>query len=272
MPSVLTAGSFGSVDGCCEATDSTSTESGTLSTCSFTGVPLFLLTPWARVGMVVLNELAVFWTAENMEEKKVAAGLPGEAGPFSGVGVRGGAATVESLLGPALEPALRLWVIMFPVRTASAGRRGLLDAALFGRSSVGVGGVLTITGFGASPGGVRGGTSGSGFWARARVRLGTRDGLGSGSGFGAEATSGLTSAEEIFSDELFFDLNTSRSRLVDEDRFGRSSDGPRLVRLRASAGEDSRLSELSWKRVDEREGASGSGLWAACTSGDEVVK
>ena len=57
--------------------------------------------------MVLLSVLAVFWTAENMDEKKVAAGLLGEGRPFSGVGVSGAGVTAESLLGPiAPEPAL----------------------------------------------------------------------------------------------------------------------------------------------------------------------
>lgn len=224
--------------------------------------------------MVVLSWLAVFWTAENMEEKKVAAGLPGDAGAFSGVGVRGGAVMVDSLLGPALEPARRLWVIMLPVRTASAGRRGLPAAALPEWESVGVGGVLTMSGVDASSGGVRGGTSGSGVLARERRRLGTTAGLGSGSGFGVGVLSGLLSAAGVFSPELFFDLNTSLSRLVEEDRFALSSGGPRLERLPSDGGAESRLSELPRDKVDERVGflERCSGLCAACTRGDEVVK
>jgi hypothetical protein len=127
-----------------------------------------------------VRELAVFWTAENIEEKKVAAGLPGDAGPFSGVGVSGGAATLESLLGPALEPALRLWVIMLCARTASAGRRGPVAEARPGWVSVGVGGVFTMTGAAGSPGGVRGGTfNGSSCWPREKRRLRSTEVLGS---------------------------------------------------------------------------------------------
>jgi hypothetical protein len=55
----------------------------------------------------VLSELAVFWTAVNIEEKKVVVGLLPDAGGFSGMGVSGAVVIVDSLLGPALDPALR---------------------------------------------------------------------------------------------------------------------------------------------------------------------
>ena len=131
-----------------------------------------------------------------------------------------------------------------------------------------------MTGVDASPGGVRGGTSGSGFWPRERRWLGMRAGLGSASGFGVGAGSGLVSAAWFFSPELFFDLNTSLNRLVDEDRFALSSGGPRLERLPSDGGAESRLSELSRENVDESVAflESCSGLCAACTRGDEVVK
>jgi hypothetical protein len=120
---------------------------------------------------------------------------------------------------------------MFPAGIASAGRRGRPAGAPPGWVSVGVGGVFTITGVdGASPGGVRGGAlNGSSLWPRDRRRVpGSTAGLSSGSAGGATS-------------ELFFDLKTSLSRLLDEERFGRGSGGPRLVRLRSSAGADSRL-------------------------------
>lgn len=133
-----------------------------------------------------------------------------------------------------------------------------------------------MSGVDASAGGVRGGTSGSGVLARERRRLGTAAGLGSGSGFGfgVGALSGLLSAAGAFSPELFFDLNTSLNRLVEEDRFVLSSGGPRLERLPSDGGAESRLSELSRDKVDERVGflERCSGLCAACTRGDEVVK
>jgi hypothetical protein len=63
--------------------------------------------------MVAPSVLAVFWTAENMDEKNVAAGF-GDAGPFSGVGVSGADMMLDSLLGPAPESALRRWAIILP--------------------------------------------------------------------------------------------------------------------------------------------------------------
>jgi hypothetical protein len=82
--------------------------------------------------MVLLRVFAVFWTAENMVEKKVAAWLPGETGPgpFSGVGVRGADVVLESLLGIIVpEPALALrWDIMFPDGDALVLLRGLAAA------------------------------------------------------------------------------------------------------------------------------------------------
>jgi hypothetical protein len=81
------------------------------------------------------------------------------------------------------------------------------------------------------------------------------------------------------SPELFFGLNASLNRLLDEDRFERSSGGPRLVRLRSSAGADSRLSELSLGSVDDQAGfldvlsdTGGSELRAGCASGDDAVE
>ncbi len=97
-----------------------------------------------------------------MDEKKVAAGLPGETGgPFSGVGVSGAGVMVESLLGPRVpEPALLLrWEIMVPGDDASGLDRVLAVATRSGwLGSVGVGGVLTMTGVTVSAdGGVWGG-------------------------------------------------------------------------------------------------------------------
>jgi len=76
--------------------------------------------------IVLLNVFAVFWTAENMEEKKFAVGLLG----FSGVGVRGAEVMLDSLLGPMLaEPALLLprGELMFPI-SACGFLRGLCGA------------------------------------------------------------------------------------------------------------------------------------------------
>jgi hypothetical protein len=168
---------------------------------------------------------------------------------------------VESLLGPALEPALRLWVIMFPAGIASAGRRGLPAGAPPGWVSVGVGGVFTISGVnGGSPGGVRGGAlNGSSLWPRDRRRVpGSTVGLSSGSPGGAAS-------------ELFFDLKTSRSRLLDEERFGRGSRGPRLVRLRSSAGADSRLRLSGGSSGAVVDRVSESGSCTTCTLGGNVV-
>jgi hypothetical protein len=114
-----------------------------------------------------------------------------------------------------------------------------------------------------SPGGVWGGTrSGSSFWPREKRRLRSTEDEGSASGFGG-AVSGLVSAVGLFpSPVLFLGLNTSLSRL--EDRFGRSSGGPRVVRLRSRGGADSRLSELSWGSVDALVERSG----VACETSD----
>lgn len=117
------------------------------------------------VFMVLVRVFAAFCAAVNTVEKKPVPGVEGPA--FSGIGVRGAAVMLESLLGPmlAVEPALdRLDDIIFPAGSTTtlgiwAGREEAGDDdMLLWRESVGVGGVLTIAGgkFSAC-GGVRGG-------------------------------------------------------------------------------------------------------------------
>jgi hypothetical protein len=81
--------------------------------------------------MLLLNVFAVFWTADIMEEKKPLVGFPGEAWPFSGVGVRGASVMLDSLLGMMLaDPALPLrWFNKLPELDAS-DRSGLVDGFL----------------------------------------------------------------------------------------------------------------------------------------------
>ena len=117
--------------------------------------------------IVLLRLLVAVWAADIMEEKKPAA--EGVVGPFSGMGDRGAAVMLDSLLGPALaDPALDLRVIML---LGGDDALDLVVAAATGESaegaggweveclgSVGVGGVLTMTGVPFSAvGGVRGG-------------------------------------------------------------------------------------------------------------------
>jgi hypothetical protein len=68
--------------------------------------------PW----ILVLKFVAALWAAEIIDEKKPepALAVPGVTSPLSAVGVRGGADTLESLLGPiVLEADLaRRWVLM----------------------------------------------------------------------------------------------------------------------------------------------------------------
>lgn len=247
-----------------------------------------------------------------MDEKKLAAGFPGVAGgPLSGVGVSGAGVIFESLLGPiAPDPALLLrCVIMFPGDEALelARERAGEDLELSGcEGSVGVGGVLTMTGgvvLSPASGGVWGGLKGSSLVgreiprglpvevgvdvlanevvaARLRSRLGTDS-------FDLSAASvlGLLSSLELCS-EPFLDRKTSRNRPVDDFVVTARRGAARLVSLAAIDGtEESRLSTLPPGRVVdvadlvvcdnsdiwEEEGC-GSGLWAACTRGDDVVR
>jgi len=117
------------------------------------------------VFMVLVRVFAAFCAAENTVEKKPVPGVEGPA--FSGIGVRGAAVMLESLLGPmlAVEPALdRLDEIIFPAGSTTTlgiwdGREETGDDEMLSwRESVGVGGVLTIAGGKFSVcGGVRGG-------------------------------------------------------------------------------------------------------------------
>lgn len=90
-------------------------------------------------------------------------------------------------------------------------------------------------------------------------------------------SSDFSSEAKLFSSpEVFFGLKTSLNRL--EDRFGRSSGGPSVVRLRSRDGADSRLSELSWGKIGDRvdfwefvSEASGLDSCETCIKGEEAV-
>lgn len=187
--------------------------------------------------MVLLRLLAVFWTAENMDEKKLAAGFPGVAGgPLSGVGVSGAEVIFESLLGPmAPDPALLLrCAIMFPGEEALEllrERGGEVEFLSGCWASVGVGGVFTMTGVVISSawGGVCGGLRGSSLVGRDSARVlpvdfvsprelvgalfGSCCRLGTGSSdLSVAAVLGLLSSLELCS---FLDRKTSRNRPAD---------------------------------------------------------
>jgi hypothetical protein len=185
--------------------------------------------------MVVVNVLAAFCAADNTDEKNPVEGVVTNT-PFSGVGVRGGTETLESLLGPALpERSLRCpgtaepdacvpFDSAVPVDSDVLGRVGV-DLAELGmnRGSVGVGGVLTMAGAGLpADGGVRGGAWVSIFgWDLGLVSvealrlesesLGLESNLGSGGtgGMSPEVT-GRSRSESLAADfsglELLFKL------------------------------------------------------------------
>lgn len=113
--------------------------------------------------MLLLRLFAAVCAAEKTLEKKLdCAG----AGPFSGVGVRGAAVMLESLLGPSADVGLdftRRCDIILPEGETTTFRsrlRALAPAIESMESSiVGVGGVFTMTGVLSSEGGVRGGAA-----------------------------------------------------------------------------------------------------------------
>lgn len=78
-----------------------------------------------------------------------------------------------------------------------------------------------MKGVGGSGGVCGGACKGSSFSPLDERRLLSVDALGS-DGLGADAVAGLSSTTSLLSLKLFFDLNTSRKRPVDEDRLTRS--------------------------------------------------
>ena len=130
---------------------------------------------------------------------------------------------LDSLLGPAFEPALRRVVLLMlppPASTTFAGRERLSKALSGCFDSVGVGGVLTISGVGGSSGDGLGCLGGSNF-----VR--TDSGLG---------VSGLLSSVSLASFGSFLGRNTSRKRELEDERLISRRGESSVVRLRSTAG------------------------------------